>query len=167
MKITDILTGAEKSVEYSEWRKENSDNYLAHIFIMFDGEKLMDRQVGYYNAGRGTMSSFSINDDNVTLIPEAEVLKKPDGSSVNKLEISDVAIDFEAAEEKARTLLKDKYSKEASKRIYILQDIGDGAIWNITLLTNDYSTINIRIDSREGKILKDEIVNIIDFERSG
>ncbi len=166
MGFKDILGKVQESEEFKSWRSDNPDNVLAHIFIMYDGDKLMDQQVGYYNKSRGTMSSFTISSGSVTLIPEAEVLKRPDGGDIKELDLSQVKVDFEEAEEKSDRLAKDKYSKSGSKKIYILQNIDEGLVWNITLLTNDYNTLNIRIDAASGEILKDEIVNIIDFHNS-
>ncbi|MFP4656967.1 MAG: PepSY domain-containing protein [Candidatus Woesearchaeota archaeon] len=167
MKVKEITQLVEDSEEFKSWRTDNESDYLAHVFIMYDGDTLMDRQVGYYNETKGTMSSFTISDSKVTLIPEAEVLKKPDGSTVKGLGSTDVKIDFEEADEIARRLLKEKYSKNASKKIYILQRLDGKQLWNITFLTGDYNTLNIRVDAENGDVVKDELVNIIDFQKSG
>ncbi len=167
MEIKDILEQVKKSHDFQSWRAEHKEEYLAHIFIMFDGDNLMDKQVGYYSQSSNTMTSFTVSDDSVTMIPEAEVFKKPDGNSVGKLDLDSVKIGFDEAVEKADGVLKDKYQTNASKKIYILQNIEEKDMWNVTLLTQDYSTINIRIDASTGELIKDEKVNLIDFEKSG
>lgn len=165
MEARDILEHVKESETFKEWRKDHNDEHLAHIFIMFDGDNLMDKQVGYYNASENTMASFTVGQDGVTLIPGAEVFKKPGSDTVGELDMTSVSIEFDSASEKAEQVLKDKYSLTPTKKIYLLQKIDGTQVWNITYLTNDYSTVNIRIDSSTGDVVKDEKVNIIDFQK--
>lgn len=166
MDITSLLGKVESSSAFTSWRNDHSSLYLAHVFIMYDGDTLVDQQVGYYDAEKNKMTSFTVSGNDLTLIPEADVFKKPGSEKVRELNVDTVSISFDDVAEQTDTLLKEKYHTSASKKIYILQHLTEGQVWNCTFLTAGFSTINVRIDATSGAVLKDEQVNLIDMENS-
>ncbi|MFW6231272.1 MAG: hypothetical protein ACOC32_04605 [Nanoarchaeota archaeon] len=166
MDAIDLVRHVEQDEQYNTWRKEHPDPFLAHVFLMYDGDKLMDQQVGYFNPNTSKMTSFLVSGEKITLVPEADVFQKP-GSGLLPLDIGSVTASFDSVREKAEELLHETYETTASKKIFILQHLQEGQVWNITFLTATFTTINIRIEANTGDILKNEEINLIDFGKSG
>ena len=166
MDANELLDKVDKSRVFKEWREEHKDSFLAHVFIMLEGEQIADTQVGFFNPNANKMISFVVGDKEISMVPEADVLQKPGSPSVKPLDESMIQFSFENAKVKAEEVLKEKYETLASKKIFILQKIEDDQLWNITFLTNKFSTVNIMIDSESGQVLKDEEVNLIDMNKS-
>lgn len=151
MKIKEIIENLEKTKEFKDYKKQNEYSFLSHIFHIDDEPNKDDFQVGYYNKD-DTITTFIINQDQVKIIPQAEIFKKPD-MEVKKLNVDDVKITIQQADKIARDILKEKYKKEtASKRILILQNIELNLVYNITFITQKSSIINIKIDAKTGEI---------------
>ena len=164
MEAKSLIKQVENTKEFLELKEKKQNLFLAHVFAMYDGDKLMDTQVGYYDNDTKKMSSFLISDDKVQLLPETDVFQKP-GSEVKSIAVEKISLEFDQVKQKSEELLSSKYSLTASKKVFILQTVGDDQVWNITFLTNSFSTINIRVDSVTSEILKDEVVNLVDFSK--
>ena len=63
----------------------------------------------------------------------------------------------------AEKAARDNYEgAEASKVISILQNLGEGEVWNVTVMTAKFQVINVRIDPETGKALSHEKVNLFE-----
>ncbi|HLD42296.1 MAG TPA: hypothetical protein VJB06_04615, partial [archaeon] len=61
---------------------------------------------------------------------------------------------------------KKNYPSENSiKTIIVLQNLSIGQVWNLTYLTSAFSTLNIKIDASNGKILKHTLVPLFRFDK--
>lgn len=161
MKVKENKNKLEKSKEYKEWKEKNPDSYFAHEFFMVEGNEI-NLEIGYYNNKDSSMASFRIEPEiQLTICPE--IFKKED-SKIEELEINKVKLDIDDALEKADKLQKEKYPSDSSiKKIAILQNIGKMQIWNITYITQNFKTLNIKIDAETGEILSDKLIEIIQF----
>jgi len=161
-KIIDKLT---KNSEFKKWKKDNPDTILAHLFMMNDAPNKDSWQIGYYNVKSNKITTFIIEKDDIKIIPEANIFKK-DNDTIKELKIDKVKVTYEKAEELAQKLQKEKYSKEIPlKTIAILQHLDLGQVWNITFVTRSFNTLNIKIDSESGKVLKDGLVSFMEFQK--
>jgi hypothetical protein len=166
MNVQSLLEKVESSSVFTAWRNDHSSPYLAHVFIMYDNDTVMDQQVGYFDPDKDKMNSFTITGNDITLIPEADVFKKPNAGEVKPLDTASISVSFDEVKEQCEKLLKEKYHTTASKKIFILQHLPEGQVWNCTFLTSGFATMNVRVDASSGEVLKDEHVNLIDMQNS-
>jgi len=163
MKIKELLKGLDTSKDFQAWRKKNPASFLAHVFKMIDEANKDDWQVGFYNPD-DTITTFIVTKDDVKALPEAEIFKKPD-AKIMQLDMDDIKIEMGDAIEKARNLQKKEYPKELpTKEIIILQKLDIGQLYNITLVTQSFNTLNIKVDAKTGKVIKHKLISLVDLK---
>jgi len=159
MEPKDTINKLESSKEFKSWITKNKNSYLVHIFRMFDVDEF---QIGYYNKD-DTITTFIVN-DKVETIPKTKIFK-PGKEKVPKLEIGKVKIDFEKAFGLANEIQKKDFAVHVPiKKIAILQKLKLGQVYNITFLTQTFKMLNLKINSSDGKVVKKELVPIIEFK---
>ena len=120
-------------------------------------------QVGYYHPGDDQMVTFNIEGDNITMNPESEIFKKPD-TKVEELKKDEVKIDWKEAVEMASGQMKEKYpGQDAMKTFFILQCIWEKPVYNITLLTKAFATINLKISAVDGNLEKHSLTSLTEL----
>lgn len=166
MKLRDVIAQVEADSSYSEWRKSNKKGYIAHAFMMMDKENENIWQMGYYSPEKDKITTFIVEGEDVKKTPEMDVFKEP-GSNVAKLDVSKVKIGSIEAIEKAEEVMAKEYpTAMPMKMFFIIQNINDmGHIYNVTFITQDFSTVNIRISSENCKVLSHKIGKIFEFQK--
>lgn len=164
MRFVEAVELLENSKEYKEMKKEHPKAYLAHAFRMKDGEKLSEWQLGYYIFKDDKMITFFMLDE-IKVSPESEIFKKPD-AKILRLDPEKVQTTMESALETSDQLIKDKYKGQIpQKTVVILQDLPNiGHVWNITHVTMQMCTLNIKISTESGEVVRDKLTNIFDFK---
>jgi len=153
----------EDSKEFKDFKKQNKEAYLAHVFYMLDEANQDIVQIGYYNKSKDRITTFIVEGDNITKNPEAEVFKEQE-IMMKPIDLSKVKINVNEAVDIAEKLQKDKYKQEIPvKKIAILQHLPLGQVWNITFVTQTFKTLNIKIDSGTKKIVSEKLLSIIEF----
>jgi len=159
--LKSALDRLEKSPEYLGWRKTDPSSFLAHFFYMESPEEGKSVQIGYYNAERERMTTFEVSDAGITVQPELEVLKKDD---VELLPLDREVIGFDCEE-----ILRKADAEQASKypgapvfrRFFILQKLDIGQVYNVTLFTQTFKTLNFKFDAKSGELLKHHMDTLI------
>ena len=139
--------------------------YLAHGFVTIDamGNPANDWQIGFYN--KKTMVVFTVG-EKITREEFSEMFKHPD-KEIDPLEFEKIKITFKEAFEKVQKMMETEYSRvRVAKGFVLIQMIEGNPIWNVTLLTNSLSAINIKINAITGEIFKHSLVNIMQDEKS-
>lgn len=158
MKFKQAFEKLQKSKEFIDWKKNHESSYVSYGFLMKDSKVKKEWQIGYYNPSKDTITTFSIS-SKITTNPESQIFK--DKKKVNKLDVEKVKIDMDKALEKSKKLQKEKYPQHMpSKEIVILQNLDFGQVWNITYVTQTFKTLNIKVDSSSGQILKYELMDL-------
>ncbi|MBD3313624.1 hypothetical protein GF345_04235 [Candidatus Woesearchaeota archaeon] len=158
-----VLGLLEASSAFSEWRKDNPEPYLCHIFFIL--KKDSDQcQIGYYDKEKDLITSFDVEGEDASL-HSTEKPFKPEGMKVNKTDISKVNIDFKEAIAIVEDLQKTKYPAEMPVEIIaILQNIdGIGIVYNITHVTKSFKTLNVKVSADNGDIMDEQLVSIVQF----
>jgi len=159
--IKDQIESVEKSAEF----KKKKNLYLAHVFFMLDEPNKNIVQVGYCTPEQKIVT-FVIDGKKITAIPEAMPYKNPK-AKIKKLEISKVKVELDEALGAAKELQEKKYAQHKPfKQIVILQNIDEGQVWNITFITQTFNTLNIKISAETGKVVRDELISLVDFDHS-
>ena len=154
-----------ESVEKSPEFKKHKNLYLAHVFFMLDEPNKDIVQVGYCTPEQKIVT-FVIDGKKITAIPEAMPYKNPK-AKIRKLEMSNVKVGLEDALKAAKEIQEKKYRQHVPfKQIIILQNIDEGQVWNITFITQSFNTLNIKISTETGKVVKDELISLVDFDHS-
>ena len=166
MKIKESINKLETSEKFISWRAEenNKESYLAHIFKMMDEANKESLQIGYYNKERDRISTFVIDtlNNKVTLNPESEVFKEP-GKSINPLNLEKLKINYEDALGIVDETIKKEYPNTiALKKFFILQTLPEsGTVFNTTVLTSSFKTINIRVNAEDNEVLSHKLVEFM------
>ena len=107
MQLKDKLSKLESSKIFTEWKKDNKDSYLAHIFRMLDKANENIWQFGYYNKD-DTITTFIMDSEEVSEVPEQEIFKK-DKRKLKPLDLGKIKISFDDSIEVANKLHQEKY----------------------------------------------------------
>jgi len=166
MQLKKILDQLEKSDVFLEWKKDHKDSYLTHFFKMFDDANKDLWQIGYYDKKTKKITTFAIADDTtIHANPETDDVFKEPGKDIIPLKLEDIKIQPEKAIEIGLKLRNEKYKEHLPfKTFFIIQNLPEsGSVYNLTLVTKTFSTINIKISTKDGKIIKEQIASLMDL----
>ena len=139
--------------------------FLAHAFVLVDAG-VEEWQIGFFDQKADRMISFIVGADGAEVqeLPPAEVLKGKD--KIQALNPEDVKLAPADALAKAAEVNKEHYKGVPSiKTFYIIQDLGEGPIYNITFVTQSFTTMNIRISAKDGTVLKHSNEPLLSFDK--
>ena len=149
-----------RSPVFTAWHKDNNEYYLAHAFIMLDEANKSIWQFGWYNPTKERMVTFQLERESVSHTEEQEVLKKE--GSVDKLNPEDIKITPEEALKIADELFEKENGKQALvKKFFIIQHTEGVPMFNITSVLQSFKTFNVKIDSRDGKVVKHSLQDLL------
>ncbi|NQU98749.1 hypothetical protein HQ533_04735 [Candidatus Woesearchaeota archaeon] len=162
MLLKTAIKNIEASKEFKDFKKNNQDFYLVHAFTLIDKVQ-QDWQVGYYSKTKDKVVVF-LTGKEITKSPEEEVFKKP-GHKVKELNMKNIKLNLEQAIKKANELVKKKYSAElVNKTICILQNL-ETELYNLTLVSQAFNIINIKIDAKTGEVLHESRQSILGLKK--
>jgi len=140
---------------YKDWRAKNPNHNLSHAFLMLQQQYHPHWQFGFYSPETDQVATFIISEDNVQFNPETEVFKEPD-KKILTLSLSQVKKTFEEAYAVAEQICKERCRGQTiNSTIAVLQNTHEfGTVWNVTLVTMAFNTVNVKIDAETGEIKK-------------
>ena len=161
MNLEEAVKILNNSPKYNEWHNTHKSSFMTYGFIMIDPHVKQEWQLGFYNPEHDTISTFTIG-KKISLNPEAEIFKN---NKVNALKLEKIKTKLDKVLEKAEQLQKTKYSvHKPIKKIVIVQNLDIGQVWNITFITATYKTLNIKIDTANGNVVKHDLIEIFRFQ---
>lgn len=159
MDVTQVVQQVQGSKEFHSFQKDHPDYYLTHLFCMFVHDQQSSWQVGFYSKKTDRIVVFEHTGKEVIRHKEEDVFKKK--KFVKRLKLDQV-IPFEEALSIADKHKKAKYPKEIEKqRIVILQNIDEGIVWNITMISEQLNMLNLKIKAQDGHIVKESFDSIL------
>ena len=162
MNLNEFLTKIESSEEFKEYKKKNTNSFLADIFtIIKEKDKQLDWQFDYYSKSKDKITSFVIQNKEIQK-KEAEIFRK-DQCEILKLNLNNIKIPIEKALEEINKKTKEK----PNEIIIVLQVINKKETWNITYLTTSFRTLNTKINAKSGKIILQEEASLFGALRLG
>jgi hypothetical protein len=163
MHIHQAIELLEESTEFTSWKKDHKDSYLVHSFKMFDEVNKNIWQIGYFNPGSHLITVFVVGEE-IHRNPDAQVFKEQE-KLVNPLNIELVKINEEEAMTIANDVLKENYRAQIFKSFLILQNLEEhGQVWNVTFVTQQFKTINVKIDANAGTVVVHKEISLISKE---
>ena len=143
-----------ESKEFKDWKSNNLDNYLVHVFM--DDQSL---EFGFYDKKKDAITTFFVNEnEKIEFSTTDEIFKHDD--AILPLNMDLVNVTYEDALSQARSFLE---NEKDNKFILVLQNLRLGQVWNVTLITNKFNVLNVKIDSDTGNVLKNEKNRAFDF----
>jgi hypothetical protein len=159
MNITETIEEFEQTEKFQSFQNDN-DHYLVHAFTMHEGS-WDDWQLGYYSKEKDKVVVFELG-ETVTRQPEDDVLKEE--GTVAELAIDAVEVQPDDALDTVQGVKDDDYPHETvGKTILILQDQGDGPVYNVTLVTDQFSLINVKVNAISGDVKSSSKDSIMDL----
>ena len=160
MEFKELIAKVEGSEAYKGFKETHADSFLAHVFIMDEGY-----QIGYYDKKAERITSFNLDGEKVTAMPPSEVLKDPD-HPISALELDQVTFSQEEALKIAEGCKEKEYGKHpVMKKFFILQELEEKPMFNITFFTHDMNTVNVKVDAHSGKVVHHSLKALIDMQR--
>lgn len=160
MNIHQAQEFVEESEQFKAFKKDNPDSYLVHGFCTKDKEQ-SPWQIGYYSKTTKKITSF-LADETVTTLPEDEAFRKE--GHVPAINSSTCTTSLDDALSIAEKIKEEEHrAEDITKRIIILQQLDDVLTWNITLITNVFTMLNVRVNAVTGEqisVTKDSILNL-------
>ncbi len=138
--------------------------HLAHAFVMKENEG-EEWQIGYFCPDTDRMISFIV-DEEVHQLPPAEVLKSD--IAIKTLDPANVKISAEEALAIAEKVRLDHYKASMPmKTFFLIQHLPEGTVYNLTYVTRQFTTLNIKIDAKDGTVVKHSNEPLISFDKGG
>ena len=119
-----------------------------------------DWQADFYSKKTQKLASFK--ELNLEIIKTEDELFQKEKQDPEELNIKEAKIGLTDALTKVNLTLKEKHpGNPPQKYIIILQMLEGKLTWNVTILTETFKVINIKIDCTSGKVLKDTEENLL------
>jgi len=141
--------------------------YFVHLFNhlspSFDAQEVW--QLGFYDHDTGIITTYKIEGDDL-IVNEGKPFRK-DSGKINELILEDVKIELDKLREIVEDFQKKTYpGQNPIKIIAILQNIEgeDKILWNLTLITQSFNTLNIKVDAVSGEVISSELINLMQWD---
>ncbi len=163
MEIKKAVEKLEASKKFKEFVKKNPHYELAHAFTMVD--KIQGPwQIGYYSKKKDRVVVFEV-DKHISMSAEEEVFKEPE-KRVNGLDLDKVKITLEKAINVVEHICKKAYPNEITNKIIVVLQTLEKPVYNITLTTETFNMINMRVDAGTGSVEGMNIQSILSLKRT-
>jgi len=162
MEFQEVLEEIKRTEEYKSWKKDHDKYFLAHAFVMLDEPNKDIWQIGFYNAENEKMATLIYDKGNVSVVPDQEILKSK--GEIKELVLDEIKLKVEEAMAKAKEVMEEHYKgKQVMKTFFIIQHIEGHSVFNITHVSQSFETINIKVSTIDGKIVKHSAQKLADF----
>ena len=162
MEFPQIVSDLVKHQTFLDWSKKHPHHFLAHIFVTIVQDAAQDYQVGYYDLDSGQITSFAVSGSDVNELPPSEVLKDPD-NPIKALDVEGIEFSTEDVLAKAHQVREEEYDDLGVVKVFlIIQHLGDlGNVFNVTFITPDLKTLNIKLSTSSGEVISHSLASLI------
>lgn len=163
MSFKEAFGKLKESPEFNEWQKKNPDAFLAHFFNLLDAHYVpSDWEAGFYDKNKDRITAFIVG-DKILVKPEDEVFKKEE-HHVHELALEKIKTELSEVIKTFKKCQETKYAGQWPVKVFvILQELGEGPVWNITAATQAFSALNIKVSAVDGKIISDACESFFDL----
>jgi len=154
----------EQIKEYINWKEKNKEAILSFVLRVIEEPANDEWQIGYFNKPKNNITTFVLKGTELTINPDEEIFKKED-QLVKELQLEKVTLSLEDAVKIAQDYQKKNNPGEMPlKIISILQHLTEfGNVWNFSFVSQTFNTLNIKINTENGKIVDHSLSKIFDF----
>lgn len=167
MDVKKVISALQEKKEFKDWHEQNLDAKLVHVFMMIEQGKAVNLDIGFYDFSKELMTSFLVDEAVSSVkITESKEIFTTDTGKIKPLDENKMAVTFDEALKISLELQKNKYKQHVPvKEIVVLQNLEIGQVWNITFITKQFQTLNIKVDSASGKVVEDKLHEIFSFDK--
>jgi|SRR3989344_2864448 len=163
--VQKIVERVMKDELHTSWSKQHSKSFLTHLFSGLSADYVLnsDWEIGFYDPESSKITVFVVmKNGKIAIKPADDVFKKPD-ATVEKLKLEEVKLSFE----EAVIIAKEEFPKQFHKEIMgdgflVVQTFQNDTIWNFTFITKSLKFVNVKINSKDGKINSAESFSVLD-----
>lgn len=160
------LEQLQKSEEYISFKKKHSDAYLSGGFVIVEETKLPDSfdwQIDFYSPDEKKVYTFVVHNDRIE-VKDPDKVFQIHKKDLNKLNIEK----FELSPHQVIDIIKEDNEKNnrkvlPMKVICTMQNIDSIDVYNIIIITMQFSVLNARVNAQTGEILKISQQNVMEF----
>ncbi|MFP4403478.1 MAG: hypothetical protein ACLFPJ_03955 [Candidatus Woesearchaeota archaeon] len=178
MEISRIIKKLTNSNKFIDWHKNNSNYYLAHVFLMDN----QDIQIGYYNPDTDKIISFIIKinlndvdkytnfienedvDDFIQIIDAQEAFKE--SGKISELNLNNIKTNLDEVLNFTNSFFEKNYSEVITKKMIILQVIEEDTIYNFTYITKSLNFVNIKVNALNLDVISHKKESILNLKKS-
>jgi hypothetical protein len=163
MEINDVLKDLHASKEFKDWKKGHAKSYLTHGFMLLDDANKDTWQLGYYNP-ENTITTFVVSPKIIEVIPDQEILRSD--HEILELQPKDVTLEYEKALKLATEFRVLQHPREVPlKTFFIIQQLPQGAVFNITFFFQSMKTLNVKLAGSDGKVVSNSFQTLMEFDK--
>ena len=162
MELKNVLKELQSSKEFKDWHKEHKESILAHAFMLLDDANKDTWQLGFYNKDN-TITTFMISPKIIEVIPDQEILRSE--QEILRLD-TEISIEYEAALKTASEFRVSQYKQEIPlKTFFIIQQIPEGPIYNITFFFQSMKTLNVKLSAKDGNVISNSFQSLMEVDK--
>ncbi len=163
--FTESLQSAYDKLLSSGMIAQQQNLRLINAFFMQSQQVEPYWQFGYFDDETENITTYVMKPEGIIAQKPDETMKEPE-SVIHSLDMEGVTIFEVEAHKIAMGVVTIEYNAiPVSVQIYLLQNDAElGPIWNITFITNTYEVVNVKIDVREGVVLRHKKHSLLDMQ---
>lgn len=149
--VAAVMADLESRKGFNDWEEAHPEHRLAFLFTDHEQGSAPFWQVGLFKDER--MTTFTLGEQ-LSVAEDQEVYQT--GSHLAELDLSGVKVGFG----QAMSLAEERASRHqpfvTGQILAILQDFEGRVVWNITLVSGQYTFLNVKFDASSGDVVKEE-----------
>ncbi len=154
-----------KSKVFSEFSEKHPSAYFVHAFYLQDDLNKDSIHLGFYDSEEDRLFTFVYDKEELSIRAEKEIFRE-ESKKLVQVDMSKVALDIDDASRLVDEFQKKQYPNiKPFKKIFILQSLPIGQVWNVTFVLQDFKTLNIKMDSSTGEVLEHNLLSIISMDK--
>lgn len=142
--------------DFAKWKKKHQSSYFTSAFLSDDVW-----QFDFLDPDSGMMACFKIVDNGI-FCEESEIFRK-ERKEIKELDLNEIRIDLEKAEKLVFKTMSKEYKDEEIQKKFIVIQVLDKLVWNITYITKKFNVLNVKIDAVKGIVLEHSAESLFDF----
>ncbi|MBS3110957.1 hypothetical protein J4435_02565 [Candidatus Woesearchaeota archaeon] len=165
MELRSALATLDSDPGFAGWKSLHKDAYFSHAFTMLQDQQ-EDWQLGFYQHKDEKITTFVVKPHGVEMRDAEETFKREE-SRIEEVRLPKNALELKEVIRKANEFQQERYPKDRSMKIItLLQNLPEyGSVWNITYVTQQFNTLNMKIHPSTGEVLDHKLSSIFSFRQ--
>jgi len=149
---------------FQSWSRQHPAQYLTHLFCTLAADFSCKTlwEVGFYDPKIAKMTIFTFADNGSVAIKPADDVFKKEETVIEQLNLKEMKLGFAEAAWLFAKQAAVSFAKEVlGDGFVVLQELDRKTIWNFTFVTKSMKFANMKIDSKNGAVLSNELVEVV------
>lgn len=158
--VAAVLADLELRKGFNDWKRAHPEHLLAFLFTDHTQGSAPLWQVGFFKDER--MTTFTLGEQ-LSVAKDEEVYQT--GSPLAELDLSGVKVGFGQAMALATRHASQHQPFVTGQVLAILQSSDGKVVWNLTLVSEQYTFLNVRFDASSGDVVKKEFAPLFSMAK--